>query len=82
MGKAGFTVETWANGYGRWHAKVHIPNKVCFGPQVARAARRAIVAELRDRFGEVENVGVRFVEMTVTDGKTFAHYEECELAAK
>ena len=76
MGKAGFKVETWANGYGLWQALVHLPNAACFGPQVARAARRAIVAELAARDEPRENVGVRFVKFV--DGK--AHYEECELA--
>lgn len=78
MGKAGFKVETWANGYGRWQAKVHVPNAACFGPQVARAARRAIIAELAARDEPRENVGVRFVEFR--NGSV--RYEECELAKR
>lgn len=78
MGKSQFTVTTWANGYGRWQAKVQVPNMACMGPQVQRAARRAIIAELAARDEPRENVGVRFVG--VENGEV--HYEECELAAR
>ena len=74
MGKAGFKVTTWANGYGLWHAKVEVPNMAAMGPQVQRAARRAIVAAIQERQGApVGNVGVRFV--AIENGNQ-VHYEE------
>ena len=75
MGKAGFTVTTWANGYGLWQAKVKVPNMAAFGPQVQRAARRAIIRELAARDMGTANVGVRFVAVV---GKE-VHYEEVAL---
>ena len=75
MGKAGFIVTTWANGYGLWQAKVMVPNMACMGPQVQRAARRAIIRELSKRDLGTANVGVRFVAV---DGKE-VHYEEVAL---
>lgn len=75
MGKAGFTVETTRNRYGRYTAAVTIPNVAVFGPQVARAARRAIVADLTARELCAENVGVRFVKLA----GAVAYYEEVEL---
>ena len=75
MGKAGFTVKTWANGYGLWQAKVKVPNMACMGPQVQRAARKAIVKELADRDLGTLNVGVRFVAVVGNE----VHYEEVSL---
>ena len=75
MGKTGFTVTTWANGYGRWHAKVKVPNMACMGPVVQRAARKAIIAELDARDLGHTNVGVRFVG--IENGQV--HYEEVAL---
>jgi len=78
MGKFTYKVTTWANGYGVWQAEVTVPNMAAFGPQVLRAARKAIIGELVLRNEPHDNMGMHFVGILGDK----VRYEECELAAR
>ena len=60
-------ITTWADGYGLWHAKVPT------GYDQGKVARRAILAELRQR-GTVSASRVQ-VELISCDDEV-AHYRE------
>lgn len=44
-----FDVTTWADGYGRWHVHIDVPNDAAFPPGMANIARNAIAGEIIDR---------------------------------
>lgn len=46
-------IHTWADGYGLWHASVPMT------PDAAKVAKRAIVAELRQRDAHVSAARVK-----------------------
>ena len=55
-----------------------MPNMAAFGPQVLRAARKAIIGELVLRNEPHDNMGMHFVGILGDK----VRYEECELAAR
>lgn len=58
------TVTTWADGFGRWHARIIFPTVLGDVRQARQMARRAIRAELEAR--EVIGAGWR-LRLAMTD---------------
>lgn len=44
-----FNVTAWADGYGRWHAYIDVPNGATFPAGMTDIARNAIAGEIADR---------------------------------
>lgn len=64
-------ITTWADGYGVWHASVPLSGS---RHKDALAARRAILAELRER-GHIDPSAIRVTRERVTNHGTVASRE-------
>lgn len=70
------TVTTWADGFGTWHASVRMDDAPFPCHTYAAAARRAIVAELKDREGPNYSTRSTRVELERVTGHQTVIYRE------
>ncbi|ACQ80764.1 hypothetical protein Bcav_2515 [Beutenbergia cavernae DSM 12333] len=71
------TVETWADGYGTWHARVTVPT--AHAGYARGIARDAIDGEIATRQADAAPAcRVERLESTTAHGRTTAHYVEAD----